>query len=503
MLGALREQAAAPCPALGVFAFLLALAILIEWAPALAALYEPARPPNRPLWHGSLLVCAAAIALLLRPTSTARLLLLSACGAYNVAGLMPGVNNHNFFTLVADLSLLAAALCARLAEGRLSRPALYRALAPLLRIELLVLYFWAFFHKLNRDFFDPEVSCASIQLYQLSSTLPWVPTAPWARVLAIYGTLAIELAIPVLLAIPATRIPGVLLGIGFHSMLGLNYPGFSVLVFAFYTLFVPPALFASRAGTGLQAPAAGLIPASGAGRVFLEACLGLALAAALAVFYAQGLIAGIPKSTASVVIGAALLGFLAHRLLRQPETRPPAALAWRVPQPWLWLVPLLLFANGLAPHLGIKNVQAFAMFSNLRTGGGQSNHWLLPVEMQISRNLSDVVRIQASTDPALDRLTRPGRSNGFVRLPTPRPWAEASPPPRYDFALPYLALRTRLRELAEAEVRGAHVAFERDGQLRVVENAEADAELTGVPWWQRKLLRLRAVPLSERAPCMW
>jgi hypothetical protein len=500
-----RDETAASSPALTVLAFLLAAAILIEWAPALGPLHEPDLSPNRPLWHGSLLLCGAAIALLLRPSSTPRLLFLSACGAYNALSLMPGINNHNFFTLIADLSIGAAALFtwATTPGSGGPRRTFYRTVAPVLRAELLVLYFWAFFHKLNRDFFDPEVSCATVQLFQLSGSLPFVPTDDWVRSLAMLGTLAVELTIPLLLMIPRARWLGVLLGIGFHSILAFNYPGFSALAFAFYSLFLPESSYDQLALEQERGSLSDLIPATGAARLFVEVCLFAAIAAGLAVFYAQRLVLGLPKAGLAVAWGIALAIIVARRFAPRADARAGERRALAMPALAFWLLPSVVFLSGLAPHLGVKNVHAFAMFSNLRTGSGDTNHLLLPRGLQLSNNLADVVRIRGSNDPVLDSLKSPSRENAFVLLPSPDPWLENAGRTEFHFELPYLTLRTRVTELASLGVQGLEVSFERGGETKRVTNAENDPELANVSWPVRKLMRLRAVPVSDRAPCMW
>jgi hypothetical protein len=500
-----RDDPAFRSPALTVLAFLLAAAILIEWAPALGPLHDPDLSPNRPFWHGSLLLCGAAIALALRPSSTLRLLFLSACGTYNALSLMPGINNHNFFTLIADLSIVAAALWtwATTPGSGLPRRTFYRAVAPVLRAELLVLYFRAFFHKLNRDFFDPEVSCATVQLFQLSGSLPFVPTDDWARSLAMAGTLAVELAIPVLLVIPRARWFGVLLGTGFHSLLAFNYPGFSALGFAFYSLFLPESSYDRLSSERRKNALAGLLPSARGGRLFLEVCLFTATAAGLAAFYAQRLVLGFPKAGLAVAWGLALGLIVALGFAPQADARTGERRLLAMPALAFWLLPAVVFLSGLAPHLGVKNVHAFAMFSNLRTGGGDSNHLLLPSGLQVSNNLADVVRIRGSNDPVLDALKHPSRENAFVLLPSPDPWLKAAGRQEFQFDLPYLTLRTRVSELAALGAENVHVAYERAGETKRVKNAENDPELSEVSWLARKLMRLRAVPVSDRAPCMW
>ena len=78
--------------------------------------------------------------------------------------------------------------------------------APAVRIELLVLYGFAVLHKLNKDFLDPEVSCAGHMLRTLADLLPFLPTAQWASLLSIWITLTIEACIPSFCASSAAEI---------------------------------------------------------------------------------------------------------------------------------------------------------------------------------------------------------------------------------------------------------------------------------------------------------
>ena len=67
----------------------------------------------------------------------------------------------------------------------------------------------------------------------------------------------------------------------------------------------------------------------------------------------------------------------------------------------LLVFPLVTCLQGLQPHLGYKAVQSFAMFSNLDTQVGQSNHFFIPSAIQISDNLSDTVVIHSTNLPKL------------------------------------------------------------------------------------------------------
>ena len=80
--------------------------------------------------------------------------------------------------------------------------------------------------------------------------------------------------------------------------------------------------------------------------------------------------------------------------------------AFVLPQPILAVVPLLVFLNGAAPHLGLQTTATWAMFSNLRTEGGRSNHFLIPATAQIFGYQRDVVQIVRSSDEYLQSAAR-------------------------------------------------------------------------------------------------
>ncbi len=176
----------------------------------------------------------------------------------------------------------------------------------------------------------------------------------------------------------------------------------------------------------------------------------------------------------------------------------------RLAPPGLALLPLLVFAQGLAPHLGLKNTQAFAMFSNLQTGGGVTNHFLLPASLQRWDTLRDLVTIRSSSDPVLAKLVGPSWKsfNYFSTYVVDRPRLERRlPPPTWQ--IPYRALQRRVSELARSGARDVELRYERGGELRALAQAERDADLSGLPGWQAKLLLLRAVPDTRRGYCQW
>ena len=176
---------------LGLFAALLALASLFETREAVLRLQHEANPATL-----TQTACfAAALWLLLRPGSLARLLGFCAVHAAMILTMLPRTPNHWVLALAIDATFLVAALRLRLAGRAVDAAGLHRVAVPLVRLEVLALYAWAVFHKLNVDFFDRDISCATTQLFRLRHLFPFLSADAWVRVAAICGTLAIETAL--------------------------------------------------------------------------------------------------------------------------------------------------------------------------------------------------------------------------------------------------------------------------------------------------------------------
>ena len=96
--------------------------------------------------------------------------------------------------------------------------------APAARWTLVVFYAFAAFAKLNTGFLDPDTSCAVFYADQAlaAARLPVLAPGGVAATALIVTTVLVELAIPLLLAIPPTRHAGVLLGLAFHGLVSLD-----------------------------------------------------------------------------------------------------------------------------------------------------------------------------------------------------------------------------------------------------------------------------------------
>ena len=314
----------------------------------------------------------------------------------------PFISNHWLFTGLVNLTLLQA--YARLAwAGRtfaVEPGVLYRTFAPIVRLELIILYFFAVFHKLNADFLDPQTSCA-VHFY--AAQLQSLPFA-LAGAIPIYLTLAIETAIPLLLCWAPSRNAGILLGLLFHAAVGFNpiseFYNFSSMIFALLFLFA-----SLRLDTGW--PIRRLLESARwedmtfSGKSFLAVgavVVGLGLLVAL-----NNLVAA-PVELVLPLWGLYSTGLILLFVLlpKAPPARP--AFSFR---PWpVLLVPLLTGLNGCSPYLGLKTETAFAMYSNLRTEGGQSNHLLVPVGVQLFGFQRDLIEIKDSSSGFLASLAQ-------------------------------------------------------------------------------------------------
>jgi hypothetical protein len=152
---------------------------------------------------------------------------------------LPRAANHWVLAGLVDLAVLAtfAVLAGRAGSVRaVTSTALVEALGPLVRPQLILLYFFAAFHKLNADFLDPDVSCLAWVSEWASTHVHPFATLPRGVIVGLaMGTIAVEAALAVLLACRRTRRAGLLFGAAFH-LLTLEI-SFTAVALALYTFF--------------------------------------------------------------------------------------------------------------------------------------------------------------------------------------------------------------------------------------------------------------------------
>jgi hypothetical protein len=135
-----------------------------------------------------------------------------------------------------------------------------------------------------------------------------------------------------------------------------------------------------------------------------------------------------------------------------------------------WVIPALLVFDGVNPYLGLKTDTAFAMYSNLRSEGGATNHLIWRHPWALGNYQEDLVQIVYSTDPPL-------------KLTAQRGWP-----------IPFFDLRRHISYLARAGQKNVAITYIRNGKTIHRDHAETDPELSRRPSLvERKLLLFRAI----------
>jgi hypothetical protein len=310
----------------------------------------------------------------------------------------------------------------------------FAMLRPLLQSTAILMYFLAGFHKLNTDFANPTVSCITSMTEDLArmvrSRLLGVPTAlilamgilpvvyllhssGWIRrhrgiaagvltiglillaapfvaraepglfapvripVILSMAALVVawELAGGPLLAVPRFQGPVLAFSWAMHSMLALIlFVDFASLALAILFTFVPRPYIELLNGR-VRVPIAGF--------ELQRAHLYFAICVLAGVITGpHGLARYIDvRLVAGIVFNAAALAFIWPLLSALASHPRPAwvgvSLASRVTPKWMFILPVFLLVHGMTSYLGLRTAGNFSMFSNLRTEGARSNHFLL------------------------------------------------------------------------------------------------------------------------------
>ncbi len=363
------------------------------------------------------LLTLAALAVIFRP-ALSTLLLLALLQILDALLRMPHTTNHWVFTAFVNMTILQAVITRVVVTRtfRVTGGEVFSHFAPLVRVELIILYFFAVFHKLNEGFFTPSTSCAT-DLLKAQNLGEFIANNPTLFLINAYLTIVVESLIPIFLFFSRTRNLGILCGILFHTVLGYSgynaFYDFSSMVFASYFLFTHPAF-----SVDIQRQKE--IARSFLGRFFSDFSwlkLVMVLAAALFLFGAVYVLSHVMNTYQTVhlyffwTLYASLFAALfIHYLLKHRQQPQSAHRLFALPHWSLSIVPVVVFLNGTSPYLGLKTENSYAMFSNLRTEGGTSNHYLVPASIQLFDYQREVVQIVSSTDPGLQQLARENRA---------------------------------------------------------------------------------------------
>ena len=415
---------------------------------------------------------------------------------------MPVTANHWFFSMILS-GLLLCTLGWQIVRDRFNNAPIDteypKKVFPVIRLLVVLMYFMAVFHKLNTDFFDPQVSCAVHIWEQIASggfMLPLPADPPlWFRHLLIYGTLLIELTIPVLLSMRRTWFVALIVGGGFHLMTGLIMRHFPVLICALYFLFIPKG--AARPLTQkfetlirrISQDSFGVI-----GALILQAVV-MTLGSVLAFLhdysreighYRWGAYADQsalwPLLRVWWLLAAAVFGMTVFFVIRHGYYRIQRDQLFRTRWFAAYAVVPVFMLNCLAPYLGLKTVDTMAMWSNLNTLNGENNHMVL-------------------------------RGNGWKVFPYGDDMVEIidTNVPEWRQKLVYenrLVAWTMLKQMVQDRVRTSrariYLKYRRGGLVETVDDAAWNPELMDTnPYWFRKCVFIKLVSKGEVRECSW
>jgi hypothetical protein len=474
-LAPLQTTATTQARRLATFSVLAALSVL--------AWHAQSRPEFRLDWTAAGFVLAVIV--LLRPSSRTAFLMLAVAETLSVLIALPSTNTNRLFHLFIFGTIASTAFYALARSGfrRLDSGAWLELFQPLLRLELIIVYGLAAWHKLNFDFFNPQVSCAVV-LYEKAPFFDLHASSETLRWGLILATIFAEASLPVLLTFRRTRNFAVCYGVLFHISLGLSeYYAFSATMISLLFLFTPDdfcdvALDFWNSRSRLTKK---MVIVGGLAITVIILALNVASFGPSLADLSQ--IRGF-KSGLNMVWGKASywsgywllplylgpLALFAWLWYRQPAAFQPAAHSYRPIPVIFWVIPALLIFDGINPYLGLKTDTAFAMYSNLRSEGGTTNHLIWRHPLALANYQEDLVQVLHSNDPPL-------------KLAAQRGWP-----------MPFFDLRRRVSYLAHVGTKNISVTYIRNGQTIHLDAAETDPELSTRPsLLERKLLLFRAI----------
>jgi hypothetical protein len=458
---------------LAVFAVLWATATLFHvWGPSGAAFGVLSRHPST-IAVVQAALGAAAVAVLLRPRSLGRLAVLAALAPIALWYEAPVVGSHWVLACFVDIALLLAMVTGRSADRVEAR------FVPVARFVLIGFYCFAAFAKLNHAFFTPSVSCGTFYFDELAGSLGLsvhsTTAGGWSHLVP-FGVAATEMSIPILLLFRRTRYAGVAVGLVFHSLIALDqthlFSDFSSVLVALFVLFLPAAF-----STGVVAMYRGLEPEVRE-RLHAAGVIGCGLVLALQWYGRNENVRRLffdGRTWAWILFDAAVLALVVRFFMRPHPPAIERPLSYRrngVPL-WMAIIPVLVIVNGISPYLELRTAYAFNMYSNLQTADGKSNHLLVTRTFPVTDFESDLVRITATDDPALQSYIG-------------------------QLDVPFL----QLRDYLSRRNPNASLTYVRGGATHTVAHASDDPALVEpVPSWESKLFAFRSIDQTPPADC--
>lgn len=346
---------------LAVFSVLAALSV-IGW-----------HAQNRPLftldWTTAGFVLAVIV--LARPLSRTAFLALAVAETLSVLIALPSTNTNRLFQFFIFATIASTGFYALARSGfrRLDSGPWLELFQPLLRLELVIVYGLAAWHKLNLDFFNPQLSCAVV-LFEKAPFLNLHANGNALRWALILFTIVTEASLPVLLSFGRTRNFAVCYGVLFHISLGMSgFYAFSVSMISLLFLFTPDTFcdvalefWRSRSRLTKHIAIAGAVTTAIVIVAWSVASFGPHLADLRRIHGFQSginMVWGKVSYWSGYCLLPLYLGPLALFVwlwYRQPNAFQPAAHSYRPIQAIFWVIPALLIFDGINPYLELPGI---------------------------------------------------------------------------------------------------------------------------------------------------
>ncbi|MGI9235977.1 MAG: hypothetical protein ACR2QZ_01185 [Woeseiaceae bacterium] len=339
------------------------------------------------------------------PTKTIALMVMCVGQLIAIFLRFPFVADHLVMELFLNLSILVSFLYLAVRQRRLNVPVdqIFALFSPIGRWLLVIMYFYGTFHKLNPGFMTIESSCA-VPFIGGFPVLRDLLGSGWLEYAAIYGTLILESIAMLLLLFTRTKYLGMLIGMSFHLVIGISGYGtlahFSAFAMALHALFLPSTF-------GQRIVDEALVPA-----VLKSAENFRALTVLIVVM--QVLLALHMATTREGFLVDSLFGIFAVSLMflviKYGQIREgDARYSLRSPLASLNLISVWFFLYCASPYVGLGTGGSIAMFSGLRTEGGQSNHYLIREPIPLFSYQDKVLYIVESANANLQEIATEGQ----------------------------------------------------------------------------------------------
>jgi hypothetical protein len=355
----------------------------------------------------------------------------------------PDVPNHVNIMIYCNVLMIAAMIYSfARSQGSATDNDYFEMVRPVLGASLILVYCLAGFHKLNSDFFNPQVSCAGAMLSKMldfgslvtsnifAASTVFVLAAGalfvlWRRIsgtylvtsrlrayallvilcagVVLYGALllvkpplnvptnlllAIVLATAVftvlwelvgglLLAVPKFQAPMLLVFGAMHAVLAIiGFNDFSALAFSLLFTFIPSSYYPLiNSYVNLRFLRLRIHRAHAYFAInLLGAILSGGILTGTRIQYFQQ-VSGLSLVLAALILTWPILSMV-FSSSRRPVWGGVPVLSRHMPK-FMSVFLVLLFLYGMTSYLGLRTAGNFTMFSNLRTEGTISNHFLL------------------------------------------------------------------------------------------------------------------------------